>query len=92
MVKNYCAGPRYWRREMIDDASERRRYYPDEENVPLSAAIQEAIRAHEESSVLTDDLDLYDHLDLEAIDTLFRGSSDVEISVQFRLPTATVSV
>lgn len=76
----------------MDDTSERRRYYPDEENVPLSVAIQEAVRAHERSSVLTDELDLYDHVDPEAMDSLFSETPGVEISVQFRRPPATISV
>lgn len=76
----------------MDDTSVRRRYYPDEENVPLSVAIQEAVSVHEKSSVLADELDLYDHVDPGAIDTLFRETPGIEISVQFRLPSATISV
>jgi hypothetical protein len=78
----------------IDDSSERRRYYPDEDNVPLSTAIYEAIDAHEDASLTRDELDLFQHVNPEAIDMLFRDSVDgeVDISVQFNLTNVTVSV
>jgi hypothetical protein len=78
----------------IDDSSERRRYYPDEDNVPLSTAIYEAIDAHEDASLTRDELDLFQHVNPEAIDMLFRDSIDgeVDISVQFNLTNVTVSV
>ncbi|PSP50953.1 hypothetical protein BRC60_04135 [Halobacteriales archaeon QH_1_68_42] len=79
---------------VIDDSSERRRYYPDEDNVPLSTAIYEAIDAHEDASLTRDELDLFQHVNPEAIDMLFRDSVDgeVDISVQFNLTNVTVSV
>ena len=79
---------------VIDDSSERRRYYPDEDNVPLSTAIYEAIDAHEDASLTRDELDLFQHVNPEAIDMLFRDSVDgeVDISVQFNLANVTVSV
>lgn len=43
----------------MDESPERRRYYPDEENVPLSEAVRQAIEAHEHSSLDTDELQLY---------------------------------
>jgi hypothetical protein len=78
----------------IDDSSERRRYYPDEDNVPLSTAIYEAIDAHEDASLTRDELDLFQHVNPEAIDMLFRDSVDgeVDISVQFNLTNVTVNV
>ena len=78
----------------IDDSSERRRYYPNEDNVPLSTAIYEAIDAHEDASLTRDELDLFQHVNPEAIDMLFRDSVDgeVDISVQFNLTNVTVSV
>lgn len=78
----------------VDESPERRRYYPDEENVPLSTAICEAIRAHEHASLIEDEVDLYNHVDPEAIDGLFVDTpgNDVEISVQFNLSDVTVSV
>jgi hypothetical protein len=79
---------------VIDDSSERRRYYPDEDNVPLSTAIYEAIDAHEDASLTRDELDLFQHVNPEAIDMLFRDSVDgeVDISVQFNLTNVTASV
>jgi len=79
---------------VIDDSSERRRYYPDEDNVPLSTAIYEAIDAHEDASLTRDELDLFQHVNPEAIDMLFRDSVDgeVDISVRFNLTNVTVSV
>ena len=76
----------------MDENPERRRYYPDEENVPLSVAIEEAVRAHEGAPPLSNDFDLYDHVDPDAIDMLFTDTAGADISVQFRLPDVTVSV
>lgn len=78
----------------IDDHPERRRYYPDEDNVPLSTAIQKAIESHENASFISDEFDLFQHVNPEAIDMLFTDApeSDVEISVQFNLDNVTVSV
>lgn len=76
----------------MDENPERKRHYPEEENVPLSTAISEAIEAHERSSFLEDEFALYDHVDREALDNLFRETDGVSISVQFFLPSATVSV
>lgn len=71
---------------------ERRRYYPEEENVPLSEAVREAIEAHENSTLSADELRLYDHVNPEAIDELFLDASGVEISVQINLENVTVSI
>lgn len=78
----------------VDDHPERRRYYPDEENVPLSTAIRGAIESHENTSLDSDELDLFKHVNPEAIDMLFTDApeSDVDISVQFNLTNVTVSV
>jgi len=71
---------------------ERRRYYPGEENVPLSVAVREAIRAHGNSSLGADELDLYDHIDPVAIDRLFRETAGADVSVQIDLTNRTVSL
>ena len=73
-------------------ATERRQYHPGEENVPLSAAVREAIEAHERTSLRTDEFDLYDHVSPDAIDELFRDTDDVGVIVQFHLTNVTVSV
>lgn len=71
---------------------ERRRYYPDEENVPLSEAVREALQAHENSSLSADELELYDHINPEAIDTLFQDTAGIDISIQIHLTNVTVSL
>ncbi|WP_459191898.1 HalOD1 output domain-containing protein [Halosimplex sp. J119] len=71
---------------------ERRRYYPEAENVPLSEAVREAIAAHDDASLSTADVQLYDHIDPDALDGLFKTDSDVDVSVQIRLEDVTVSV
>lgn len=76
----------------MDSHPERRRYYPEEENVPLSEAVREAIEAHESTSLSADELRLYDHINPDAIDMLFQDTADVDVSVQINLTNVTVSV
>lgn len=78
----------------MDEHPERRRYYPVEENVPLSEAVREAIEDHEKASLSADELDLYKQINPEAIDILFQDTTDtdVEISVQINLENVTVSI
>lgn len=76
----------------MDGHPERRRYYPDHENVPLSEAVREAIEAHENSSLSADELCLYDHVNPEAIDVLFEDTDGVDISVQINLTNVAVSI
>ena len=76
----------------MDDHPERRRYYPDDEDVALSEAILEAVQAHENASFCADEFRLFDHVHPDALDNLFRDTSDVEISVQINLTNVTVSV
>jgi hypothetical protein len=71
---------------------ERRRYYPEEENVPLSEAVREAIEAHEDSSLSADELELYENINPEALDILFRDTADVDVSIQINLTNITVSI
>lgn len=76
----------------MNDDSERRRHYQNEENIPLSESIREAVRAHEHSEAGVDEAALYDHIDIQAIDRLVPESDDVDISVQLYLPNVTVSI
>lgn len=76
----------------MDENPERRRYYPDEENVPLSQAVREAIEAHEETSLSADEFQLYDHINPEAIDLLFTDTANVSVTVRIVLENVTVSV
>lgn len=76
----------------MDSHPERRRYYPDEENVPLSEVVREALEAHESASLSADELDLYDSVNPEAIDDLFRNTDDVDVTVRIELTNVTVSI
>jgi len=76
----------------MDDHPERRRYYPTEENVPLSEAVREAVADHENTSLSADEFRLYDHISPEAIDCLFRDTADVDVPVQINLSNVTVSI
>ena len=71
---------------------ERRQYHPKHENVPLSVAVREAVQAHSATSLGGDEFDLYDHVDPDSIDALFRGTDDVGILVQFSLTNVVVSI
>lgn len=73
-------------------ATERRRYYPSEENVPLSEAVREAVEDHASTSLRSDEFDLYDHVSPDAIDALFRDADDLGVVVQFHLTNVVVSV
>ncbi|WP_436910474.1 HalOD1 output domain-containing protein [Halosimplex marinum] len=76
----------------MDPNAERRTYYPEEENVPLSEAVREAVIAHESASVNGDEFRLYEHVEPDALDSLFRDGADVGVSVRIRLPDVTVSI
>ena len=76
----------------MDENRERRRYYPGEENAPLSQTVLEAVEAHDDSSLTADEFQLFDHVDPEAIDMLFRDTAGFDISVQFDLTNVTVSI
>lgn len=80
--------------EGVDDQPERRRYYPDDESLPLSAAIYDALEAHDEATLEKDEFGLYEHVNPEAIDMLFSDTSGdgIDISVQFNLTNVTVAV
>ena len=76
----------------MDENAERRRYYPNEENVPISVAITETVDAHENSVVSRERFSLFDHIDPDALNRLFTDTVDVDFSMQFHLPSATISV
>lgn len=82
----------------MDDNPKRSRHYPNEENVPLSEAVREAVDAHERSEAIADESALYDRVNIEAIDNLFTDvdgvtdANDVSITLQMDLPNVRVSV
>ena len=75
---------------MNDSAS--KRYYPEEENVPLSEAVFEAARAHGDASLTADEFDLYEHIDPESLDTLFTDAVGTDINVRIDLPDISVNI
>lgn len=75
----------------MDENPERRKYYPEDAETPLSQAILEAVEAHESASLTTDEFALFEHLNPDAIDMLFEDT-DLPVSVSIRLENVTVSV
>ena len=73
------------------DNSASQRYYPGEENVPLSEAVLEAARAHDES-LTAEEFDLYDHIDPESLDTLIKDAPGGDVSVRFAIPDVAVEI
>lgn len=80
------------------DDPERFRHYPNEENVPLSEAIREAVEAHDDAEAIEDESALYEHVNVEAVDELFTDLDgvtkveDVSVTLQLDLPNVQVSV
>ncbi|ELZ31130.1 hypothetical protein C474_09854 [Halogeometricum pallidum JCM 14848] len=70
---------------------ERRRYYPDDD-IALSEAILEAVQEHEHATFSGDEFRLYDNINPDAIDMLFKDTSDVEISVTIELENLTMGL
>lgn len=76
----------------MDRHPERRRYHPGEEDVPLSVAVREALEAHENTSLSADELQLYNRINPDAIDSLFADTAGVDVSVQINLTNVSVSI
>ena len=76
----------------MDGPPERRRYYPEEENVPLSTTVREAIAAHPQVDRDADEMALYDNIDPEGIDRLFRDTADADVSIRIDLDRVTVGI
>ncbi|WP_227380724.1 HalOD1 output domain-containing protein [Haladaptatus halobius] len=76
----------------MDEHSERRRYYSKDTEASLSEAILEAVEAHENASLGEDEFTLYDHVNPDAIDMLFKDTTDIAVSVQIHLTNVTVSI
>lgn len=71
-------------------------HYLNEENVPLSVAIGEAIAAYDDSWSPPEESALYDYFDVEVVDALFTESlvkeEGVSLSLRLILPDARVDV
>ena len=76
----------------MDESSERRRYYPEEENVPLSTTIREAIAAHPRVDRDADEIELYDQVNHQGIDRLFKDTAEADVSVRIDLDRVTVGI
>ncbi|MFH5801722.1 HalOD1 output domain-containing protein [Haladaptatus sp. CMAA 1911] len=76
----------------MDDHPERRNYYADDVDTPLSEVVLEAVEAHESASLIEDEFSLYDHISPTAIDMLFEDTDDVSVSVRIHLTNVTVSI
>lgn len=76
----------------MNDEAGSQRYYPEEENVPLSEAVREAARAHDDASLTADEFDLFERVDPESLDTLFTDAAGADISVRIDLPDTSVTI
>jgi hypothetical protein len=72
--------------------AERRRYYPNEENVPLSVAVTETVSAHGSPAIRMETFSLFDHIDPDALNSLFDDLGGVGFSMQFCLDESVVEV
>ena len=82
----------------MGDRTARRCHYLNEENVPLSVAVCEALAASDRSWPATgsEGSPLQDYLDIEVVDALFTESlvkeEGVSLSLQLTLPGARVDI
>ena len=74
------------------ESTERHVESPSDGAVPLSTAILEAIEDHKDEDLQESDFVLYDDIDPDAIDSLFREASSAETSVQFNTDDVTVTL
>lgn len=62
------------------------------DDVPLSTAVLEAIEEHKNEDLRESDFVLYDDIDPDAIDTLFREDSTARTAVEFHTDDVTVTL
>lgn len=74
------------------DESERRVYYPESEGATLSETVLEAVEAHEDVDVARSDFVLFDAVDPDALDDLFRADSDANVVVEFTVDDVRVTL
>lgn len=75
----------------IKKTEERDVYYP-EEGKSLSTAVLETIQEQKDENITKGDFQLYDDIDPDALDSLFRKDSTAETSVQFNTDDVTVTL
>ncbi|NHN46458.1 hypothetical protein G9464_02425 [Halostella sp. JP-L12] len=66
-------------------------YYPGEDK-KLSTAVLETIQKQTDKDITKADFHLYDDIDPDALDSLFRKESTAETSVQFNTDDVTVTL
>lgn len=76
---------------MSDDDVERERYHPAEER-SLSDAVLEAIQQHLDEDIAKAEFHLYEDIDPDALDGLFRPDANANTSVQFDTDDVTVTL
>ena len=80
----------------MKNSTVRRCHYLNEENVPLSVAVCEALTAHDRAHSVPEERPLRDYLDVEVVDSLFTESvvneEDAALSLQLTLPGVRVDV
>ncbi|WP_276254533.1 HalOD1 output domain-containing protein [Halomontanus rarus] len=75
-----------------NDGVVRRRYRPGEENASLSNVVLRAIDDHSDEALTRGDRTLYDQIDPDALDTLFREDGDAPVTLQFAFDGMNVSL
>lgn len=73
------------------DTQESERYYPDEDRA-LSTAILEAIEAQKQEDITKADFQLYDDIDPDALNNLFREHASGDTTVEFDTDEVTVTL
>lgn len=78
-------------RESAGDA-ERRVYYPESEDTSLSETVLEAIEAYQDVDVTRSEFVLFDAIDPDALDRLFRTEADADVVVEFTVDDVRVTL
>ena len=74
------------------DEAERRIYYPEREGTSLSETVLEAVEAHEGVDLSRSDFVLFDAIDPDALDRLFRTEADADVVVEFTVDDVRVTL
>ncbi|MCU4974735.1 hypothetical protein OB955_18610 [Halobacteria archaeon AArc-m2/3/4] len=75
-----------------NDGVVRRRYEPGQEDASLSNVVLGAIDDHDSGALTRGEQTLYDRIDPDALDTLFREDSDAVVTLQFAFDGMNVSL
>lgn len=74
------------------EEAERRVHYPEEEGTSLSETVLEAVEAFEDVDVARSDFVLFDAIDPDALDRLFRSDADANVVVEFTVDDIRVTL